>query len=192
MNTQPQQHQNHGGPQRRFERGGGQRRGGPGGRPPKEKSEFDSKMIDLARVARVTKGGKRFSFRATMVVGDSKGRVGVGVAQGHDVQQAMEKSTQSAKKHLLRVHIINGTIPHEVRFKYHSAVVMIKPSPSGSGVKAGGPVRVIAKLAGIHNITAKLIERTNNKINIARATLGALGALKFEAQNSQSETHATP
>ena len=168
--------------------------GGPGGRrdnrrgfqrPAKEKSEFDSKLLDLARVARVTKGGKRFSFRATMVVGDSKGRVGVGVAQGHDVQQAMEKSTQNAKKHLVRVSITNGTIAHEVLHKYHSAIIVIKPAPTGSGVKAGGAVRVIAKLAGIHNITAKLIGRTGNKINIARATIQALSKLKVKE-------HATP
>ena len=150
-------------------------------RPQKEKSEFDSRMLDLARVTRVTKGGKRFSFRATMVVGDAKGRVGVGVAQGHDVQQAMEKSTQNAKKRLLRVNIINGSIAHEVLSKYHSAVVIMKPAAPGSGVKAGGPVRVIAKLAGIHNITAKLIGRTNNKINIARATIEALRQLKSHA-----------
>lgn len=154
------------------------RRGGFRAQAPKEKSEFDSKMLDLARVARVTKGGKRFSFRATMVVGDGKGRVGVGVAQGHDVQQAMAKSTSKAKKNIIRVPITNATIPHQVNFKYHSSVVMLKPAPVGSGVKAGGPVRVIAKLAGIGNITAKLIERTNNKINIARATIGALQQLK--------------
>src|SRR3989338_4924654 len=77
-------------------------------RAPKEKSEFDSKMIDLARVPRVTKGGKRFSFRATMVIGDSKGRVGVGVAQGHDVQQSMQKATQKARKNVLKVPIVNG------------------------------------------------------------------------------------
>ena len=153
------------------------RRGGPN-RGPKEKSEFDSKLLDLARVARVTKGGKRFSFRATMVVGDGKGRVGVGVAQGHDVQQSMAKSTQKARKNVIKVPIVNATIPHEAQCKYHSAIVVIKPSPAGSGVKAGGPVRVIAKLAGIHNITAKLIQRTGNKINIARATIGALATLK--------------
>ena len=161
--------------------GGGKGRGndrrGPN-RAPKEQSEFDSKMLDLARVARVTKGGKRFSFRATMVVGDMKGRVVVGVAQGHDVQQAMQKSTQKAKKNIIRVPLVNGTIPHQAHFKYHSAVVMIKPAPLGSGVKAGGPVRVIAKLSGIANITAKLIERTGNKINIARATIGALQSLQ--------------
>src|SRR3990167_9489380 len=124
--------------------GGGDRRGGPHRGPVREKSEFESKLIDLARVARVTKGGKRFSFRATMVIGDMKGRVGVGVAQGHDVQQAMQKSTQKAKKGLIKIALVNGTIPHQSQYKYHSAVVMMKPAPIGSGVKAGGPVRVIA------------------------------------------------
>ncbi len=149
-------------------------------RAPKEKSEFDSKLLDLARVARVTKGGKRFSFRATMVIGDGKGRVGVGVAQGHDVQQSMAKATQKARKQVIKVLLVNGTIPHEVLYKYHSAVVMMKPAPMGSGVKAGGAVRVIAKLAGIPNITSKLIERTNNKINVARAAMGALQSLKVK------------
>ncbi len=179
---QPQGGQNRGGGNRGGfggGRGGGRndRRGG-NNRAPKEKSEFDSKLLDLARVARVTKGGKRFSFRATMVVGDGKGRVGVGVAQGHDVQQAMAKSTQKARKNVIRVPIVKASIPHQTEYKYHSAIVVMKPAPMGSGVKAGGPVRVIAKLAGIHNITAKLIQRTNNKINIARAAIGALEQLK--------------
>ena len=165
-------------------RGRGERRSGSQ-RAPKEKSEFDSKMLDLARVARVTKGGKRFSFRATMAIGDMKGRVGVGVAQGHDVQQSMQKATQKARKNIVRVPLVKGTIPHQVQYKYHSAVVMLKPSPLGSGVKAGGPVRVIAKLGGITNITAKLIERTNNKLNIARATIEALKTLKFKDQNEK-------
>ncbi|MBI4160610.1 MAG: 30S ribosomal protein S5 [Candidatus Yanofskybacteria bacterium] len=158
-------------------RGGG-RGFGRGRGAPKEKSEFDSTNLDIARVARVTKGGKRFSFRATVVIGDGKGRVGVGVAQGKDVAQAMQKATNRGRKYLIKVPIINGTIPHEVSYKYSSAVVLLKPTPPGSGVKAGGPVRVVAKLAGIENLTAKLIERTNNKINIARATIGALEKLK--------------
>ncbi len=144
----------------------------------REKSEFDSKVLDIARVTRVTKGGKRFSFRATIVLGDGKGRVGVGVAQGHDVAQSMQKATNQAKKNMITVPIKEATIPHEIQFKYGSAVVMLKPMPPGSGVKAGGPVRVVAKLAGIENITAKLIKRTSNKINIARATIGALNELK--------------
>ncbi len=156
--------------------GGGFRGGRP--RMPKEKSEFDSKVLDIARVTRVTKGGKRFSFRATVAIGDGKGRVGVGVAQGRDVAQSMQKATNKARKSLISVPIKNSTIPHEILFKYNSAVVLLKPAPPGSGVKAGGPVRVVAKLAGIGNITAKLIERTNNKINIARATIGAFSKLK--------------
>lgn len=153
--------------------------GGRGPRAvPREKAEFDSSVLDIARVTRVTKGGKRFSFRTAMVIGDRKGKVGVGVAQGRDVAQSMQKATHQARKNMIKVPIKKGTIPHEVNFKYHSAVVMLKPSLHGSGVKAGGPVRVVAKLAGIENITAKLIERTNNKINIARATIGALGQLK--------------
>lgn len=160
-------------------RGGLPRRGeSRGPRTPREKAEFDSKPIDIARVTRVTKGGKRFSFRTTIVLGDGKGRVGVGVAQGRDVQQSMQKATNQAKKNMITVNIAKGTIAHEVNYKYGSAVVLIKPAPPGSGVKAGGPVRVVAKLAGIENITAKLIERTNNKINIARATIGALGKLR--------------
>ncbi len=166
-------------------------RQGPGGRrgfgrdrgAPKEKSEFDSKVLDIARVTRVTKGGKRFSFRATVAIGDGKSRVGIGVAQGHDVAQSMQKATHQARKNMITVPIKKGTIPHEIKFKYNSAVVLLKPARSGTGIKAGGPVRVVAKLAGIENITAKLIERTGNKINIARATIGALAKLKPQKLN---------
>lgn len=150
-------------------------------RAPREKSEYDSKVLDIARVTRVTKGGKRFSFRATVATGDGRGRVGVGVAQGKDVAQSVQKATHQAKRELITVPIRLGTIPHEVSFKYGSAVVMLKPAALGSGVKAGGPVRAVAKLAGIENITAKLIGRTGNKINIARATIGALTKLKSKS-----------
>lgn len=163
-----------------FRRGPGRGRDGQRGgqRPPREKSEFDSRFLDIARVARVTKGGKRFSFRVTVVIGDGKSQVGIGVAQGSDVAQAMQKATTQARKHLIRVPLAKGTIPHEVTAKYHSAVVLLKPARLGSGIKAGGPVRIIAKMAGINNVTSKLLERTTNKINIARATLSALAELK--------------
>ena len=147
---------------------------------PKEKSEFDSKILDIARVTRVTGGGKRFSFRTTIVIGDGRGRVGVGVAQGSDVAQSMQKATNQARRNLITVPITKTTIPHEIQAKYNSAVVLIKPARPGSGVKAGGAVRVVAKLVGIENITAKLIRRTTNKINIARATLKALSQLKLK------------
>ncbi len=161
------------------------RQGRGGGRPPrfmnrapKEKSEFESKVLDIARVTRVTGGGKRFSFRTTMVVGDGKGRVGVGIAQGADVAQSMQKATNQARKNVIKIQLVNSTIAHEITSKYNSALVLLKPAPVGNGVKAGGPVRIVAKLAGIENITAKLLRRTTNKINIARATLKALSELK--------------
>lgn len=144
------------------------------------KSEFDQKTLDIARVTRVTKGGKRFSFRATVVVGNGKSKIGVGIGKGVDVAQAMQKAGNQAKKHLITVPIINGTIPHQVESKYHSAVVLLKPAKGG--VKAGGPVRVVAKLAGIKAMTGKLIRRTNNKINIAMATIEALKKLKADKQ----------
>ncbi len=154
---------------------GGMRRGGD--RP---KSEFDQKVIEIARVSRVTKGGKRFSFRATIVIGDGKGRVGVGMAKGKDVAQSVQKSVNQAKKHLFMVPLRHGTIPYQVEAKYNSAVVILKPGRGG--VKAGGPVRVVAKLAGITGLTGKLIERTNNKLNIAQATMKALRMIRPLAQ----------
>ena len=150
---------------------GGMRRGGE--RP---KQEFDQKVLELARVSRVTKGGKRFSFRATIVIGDGKGRVAVGMAKGKDVAQSVQKAVNQAKKHLFVVTLKNGTIPYQVEAKYNSAVVVLKPARGG--VKAGGPVRVVAKLAGITGLTGKLIERTNNKLNIAMATVKALQMIR--------------
>ena len=165
----------------RGSRGGGQfgGRGGRGGmrrggeRP---KSEFDQKVLEIARVSRVTKGGKRFSFRATIVIGDGKGRVGVGMAKGKDVAQSVQKAVNQAKKYLFMVPLKNGTIPYQVEAKYNSAVVILKPARGG--VKAGGPVRVVAKLAGITGLTGKLVERTNNKLNIAQATMKALRKIR--------------
>lgn len=145
-----------------------------------KKSEFDQKVLDIARVTRVTKGGKRFSFRATVVIGDGKGSVGVGVAKGRDVSQAIQKAAHQAGKTVIKLRIKNATILHSVSAKYNSAVVILKPAAVGNGVKAGGPIRAVAKLGGIENITAKLISRTGNKINIARATIEALSKLKAE------------
>ncbi len=155
--------------------GGG--RGGRGGRPGgrggmDRKQEYEQKVLAIDRVSRVTKGGKRFSFRATIAIGDGKGKVGVGMAKGKDVAQSVQKAYNQAKKDMVVIAIKDGSIPYQVEAKYSSAVVMLKPSRGG--VKAGGPVRVVAKLAGITALTGKLIERTNNKVNIAMATLEAL------------------
>jgi len=154
--------------------GRGRRPGGRGGFA--NKSEYDQKVLDIARVSRVTKGGKRFSFRATIVIGDGKGKVGVGMAKGKDVAQSVQKAFNQAKKNLVTVLIKDGTIPYQVEAKYNSAVVLLKPARGG--VKAGGPVRVVAKLSGITKLTGKLLERTNNKVNIAMATIEALKKLR--------------
>jgi small subunit ribosomal protein S5 len=145
-----------------------------GRRPEGPKDEFDSKLLDLARVTRVSKGGKHFRFRATVVVGDKLGRVGVGVAKGLDVAQAVEKATRSAKKHVIKVNIVNETIPHETWAKLGPSRVMLKPQRKGRGLVAGGTIRVICELAGIKNVSSKVLSRSSNKLNNAQATMAAL------------------
>jgi len=156
---------------------------------PKPKSEYDSQLLDLARVTRVTGGGKQLRFRAVMVVGNKKGKVGIGVAKGKDVQQAVEKATRLAKKHILEVPVSGDTIPHEVMEKSGPAVVLLKPQGKGLGLVAGGVVRVICRLAGIKDISSKLLSRSRNKLNIARATMKALRGLKVK--DSKAKTAAT-
>ncbi|OGZ17768.1 MAG: 30S ribosomal protein S5 [Candidatus Nealsonbacteria bacterium RBG_13_36_15] len=132
----------------------------------------------MARVVRVTKGGRHFRFRAVMIIGNKAGKVGVGVAKGLDVAQAVEKSTRMAKKNLILVPILKDTIPHEVYAKYSSAKVLLKPQRRGRGLVAGGTVRVICALAGIKNISSKILGKTGNKLNNAKATIKALQQLK--------------
>ncbi len=139
-----------------------------------EKSEFDQKLLDVARVVRVVAGGRRFGFRATMVIGDRKGRVGVGVARGKDVSRAIEKATADARKAMINVKIKDGTIPMETEAKYGAAKIFLRPAPRGRGLVAGSAVRVVCDLAGIENVTGKILGRTANKINNARATVKAL------------------
>ena len=153
------------------------------GRRPEKKDEFESKLLDLARVARMTAGGRRFRFRAGIVIGDKKGRVGFGVAKGADVAQAVEKATRVAKKNLIKILIIDETIPHVVYAKFGAAKILLKPQKKGRGLVAGGTVRVICTLGGIRNISSKVIGKTGNKINNARATIEALKKLK--PQNSR-------
>jgi small subunit ribosomal protein S5 len=144
----------------------------------KEKPEFEQKMIDLARVTRVTGGGKRMSFRALVVIGDKKGRVGYGIGKGKDVTMAVTKAVDKAKKNIIRVSVNkNGTILYEVRNKFKSSYVMIKPAPKGTGVKAGGPVRIILDMAGIENIVGKMLGKSTNKINMTISTYEALKQL---------------
>jgi len=143
----------------------------------REKSDFDQKLLDLARVTRVVKGGRRFRFRATLVIGDRRGRVGVGVAKGSDVSNAIQKAFNDAKKHLINVKMKGSTISHEVLMKLGSAKILIKPAAQGRGIIAGGAVRAVMELAGIRDVVSKSF-RTSNKLNVARATIEALKALK--------------
>lgn len=146
-------------------------------RPPREKSEFEEKLLDLARVTRVVAGGKRFRFRALVVVGDRKGRVGVGLAKGADVSQAISKGAYQAKRNIITVPMVKGTIPREIKMKYKSALVYLKPAPRGRGINAGGAVRVVSDLAGLKDIIGKIISRSNSKISTARATIQAFKKL---------------
>jgi small subunit ribosomal protein S5 len=143
----------------------------------KREEEFDQKVIDIARVTRVMAGGKRMRFRACLAIGDKKGRVGMGVAKGQDVTLAIQKAFTKAKKNIITVPMINGTIPHQVDVKFKAAKLKIKPAKEGSGIKAGGAVRNIFELAGIGNITGKIMG-SNNKINNVKAALLALGSLR--------------
>ncbi|MFA6588068.1 MAG: 30S ribosomal protein S5 [Patescibacteria group bacterium] len=143
----------------------------------REKSEFDQKTIDLARVTRVVAGGKRMRFRACVVIGDRKGRVGVGVAKGTDVQMAVEKASTSAKRHLVHVVLHGSTIPHAINLKFGAARVLLKPAPAGSGVIAGGAARAVLDLAGIRDVVSKMLG-SKNKINNVRAVIMALSQLK--------------
>ncbi len=143
-------------------------------RKKREKPEFDQQIVDLARVTRVTKGGKQLNFRVCIVIGDRKGRVGYGIAKGADVQIAVGKAVNQAKKNMIRVPFVKETIPHRVEAKFKAAKVMLKPAPKGSGVIAGGATRVILELAGVPNASAKTLGKTNNKVTNVRATFDAL------------------
>jgi small subunit ribosomal protein S5 len=148
-------------------------------RPARRPDEFKERVLDMRRVTRVVAGGKRFRFRATVVVGDEKGRIGVGIAKGIDVQQAVGKANLDAKKNMIKVELKdNRTITHEVIAKYSAAHVLVKPAAKGHGLRAGGAVRVVLAFAGIKDATAKCLGRTPNKLTNALATMEALKKLK--------------
>lgn len=150
-----------------------------GGR--REKPEYDQKMLNLARVTRVVKGGRRFRFRATLVIGNRKGKVGVGVAKGSDVSNAIQKAFSAAKKNLVSIPLVDGTIAHAVNGKYGSAKVLLKPASTGRGLIAGGAVRAVMDLLGVRDIVTKSLGSSNN-LNVAHATLVALATLKNVAE----------
>lgn len=142
------------------------------------KDEFESKLLDLNRISHTRAGGRKMRFRAVIVLGNQKGKVGLGIAKGQDVALAINKATRLARKHLIEVKIVGDSIPHEVYSKVGAAKVLLRPQRKGRGLVAGGTVRVVCSLAGIKNISSKILGRTGNKINNARATIEALKKLK--------------
>lgn len=138
--------------------------------------QFDERVINVDRVARVVKGGRRFRFRALVVVGDKKGRIGLGIAKGADVTTAVTKAVDVAKKHMVEVVTYKGSIPHEVQAKVGGSNILIKPASAGTGLIAGGVVRTVLEVAGISNALSKSLGSTN-KVNTAYATLDALKQL---------------
>ncbi|PIP60420.1 30S ribosomal protein S5 [Candidatus Uhrbacteria bacterium CG22_combo_CG10-13_8_21_14_all_47_17] len=187
-------------------RAGGARSSGPGGRGPGRggsgpgrggrprrprtnvpaESDYEEKNLEIARVTRVTKGGKRMRFRALSVIGNRKGRVGFGLAKGTDVAGATTKAMAQARKALLTVPIVDETIPHVVRAKFGAAIVLLKPAPKGTGIKAGGAVRTVLELAGVPNIVSKIMG-SNNKTNNVKATFEALRQLRAPKATSSSK-----
>ncbi len=175
---------------------GGPRRGGPGGGRPGDvpaESDYEEKNIEIARVTRVTKGGKRMRFRALTVIGNRKGRVGFGLAKGLDVAASTGKAVAQARKGLFTVPISNDTIPHPVEAKFAAARIILKPAPKGTGVKAGGAVRIVLELAGVPNVVSKILG-SSNKINNVKATFLALKKLripnKSEGKDVAEETQS--
>ncbi len=144
----------------------------------KKDKEFKSEVLDIGRIERMTAGGRRLRFRALVVLGDQKGKVGVGLNKGSDVSEAIEKATKTAKKNMITIPLKEGTIPHEVEGKYGAARVLLRPQKKGRGLVAGGTVRAICTMAGVENISSKLLGKTRNKINNSRATMRALGNIK--------------
>jgi len=178
-------------PGRGGDRRGGDRRGG--GRPrqggDERRSEFAQKLIGIRRVARVMAGGRRFNFSVGIVVGDKQGRVGVGLGKAADTQLAIDKATRSAKRNMITIPLSqNKSIAHDVHAKYCASVVEIRPSP-GRGLVAGSSVRIVLELAGVSDVTGKLLSRSKNPLNNARAAVEALKTLS--KSGSVASPHST-
>ncbi len=156
----------------------------------KKEEEFQQRIIDVARVTRVMAGGKRMKFRVCLAIGDKKGRVGIGIAKGSDVTMGISKALDVAKKNLVKVPLVDETITHSIEIKFKAAKVLLKPAKKGAGIKAGGPVRTLCELAGIPNVTGKILG-SNNKINIAKATIIAFANFKTKKEQEDNKSEET-
>ncbi len=143
----------------------------------KSEDQLDERMVHVDRVARVVKGGRRFRFRALVIVGDHKGRIGAGTSKGQDVSTAVTKATEVAKKNMVKIALYKDTIPHEAEGRVSGARIMLKPASAGTGLIAGSVVRTILEVAGIKNALSKSLG-SSNKINISYATIEALASIK--------------
>ncbi|TMG38113.1 MAG: 30S ribosomal protein S5 [Chloroflexi bacterium] len=155
-----------------------------------QRSEFSEKVVHLNRVAKVVKGGRRFSFSALVVVGDQNGRVGAGLGKAGEVPEAIRKAVDSAKKHLITVPMVGTTIPHEIRLKKGAAKVLLKPAAPGTGIRSGGAMRAVVELSGIKDMITKSLG-TNNPVNTVRATIAALQALQTAEMVAQARGRST-
>ncbi len=158
-------------------RGGRPNRGNRPNDKPAEEKQFDERVVHVDRVARVVKGGRRFRFRALVVVGDRKGRIGIGISKGADVTAAVAKAVDVAKKNMIEVQLYKGTFPHESQAKVGGSNILLKPASAGTGLIAGGVVRTVLEVAGVSNALSKSLGSTN-KINTAYATLEALKTME--------------
>ncbi len=145
------------------------------------KREYDQKVVEVKRVTRVVAGGKRMRFRALVVIGDHKGKVGIGLKKGADVAESVNKAVTAAKKNMITLPLINDTIPHEIKVKYKSSRLIMMPAKPGTGVIAGGAVRSIMDLAGVKNVICKMIG-SSNKVNNVKAVFEAFGKMKSKEQ----------
>jgi small subunit ribosomal protein S5 len=157
---------------------------------PQEEKLFDERVINVDRVARVVKGGRRFRFRALVVVGDRKNRVGVGTAKGADVTAAVAKAVEVAKKNMINVVLYKGTLPHEAQSKVGGANILIMPASPGTGLIAGGTIRTVLEVAGVRDVLSKSLG-SSNKTNMAYATIEALGSMVPKKNWLTTEPKAT-